>query len=42
MISGKAGSAVNHHSVVVPSTATLLKLLLFLLPFAKVWLSVQP
>lgn len=27
-------SGINHHSVVLPSTATLLKLLLFLLPFA--------
>lgn len=35
MVSGKAGSAVNHRSVVLPSMAMLLKLLSFLLPFAR-------
>lgn len=34
MVSGKAGSAVNYHSV-LPATATPLKLLLFLLPFVR-------
>lgn len=34
IVCGRAGSAVHHHSVVLPSAA-ILKLLLFLLPFAR-------